>query len=48
VIRSSGPLDVVAVYTTATLARDGTAGQHSSIEVERVRGRRLQAQDTDG
>lgn len=48
VIRSSGPLDVVAVYTTATLARDGTAGQHSSIDVERVRGRQLQAEDGDG
>ena len=48
VIRSAGPLDVVAVYTSATLARDGTAGQHSSIHVERVRGRSLQAQDNDG
>jgi serine protease len=48
VIRSAARLDVVAVYTTATLARDGTASQHSSIEVERVRGRPLQPRDNDG
>jgi hypothetical protein len=48
VIRSTARLDVVAVYTTATLARDGTASQHSSIEVERVRGRPLQPRDNDG
>ena len=48
VIRSTARLDVVAVYTTATLARDGTASQHSSIEVERVRGRSLQPRDNDG
>lgn len=48
VIRSTGRLDVVAVYTSATLARDGTAGQNSSIHVERVRGRRLEAQGDAG
>jgi hypothetical protein len=48
VIRSTGPLEVVAVYTSASLARDGTAGNHSSIHVERVRGRRLEARGDDG
>lgn len=48
VIRSTGPLDVVAVYTSATLTRDGTAGQHSSIHVERVPGRALEAQGDAG
>lgn len=45
VIRSSGPLDVVAVHTSATLARDGTAGQHTSMQVERVRGRAIGTRD---
>jgi hypothetical protein len=48
VIRSTARLDVVAVYTSATLARDGTAGQNSSVHVERVRGRPLQPRDDDG
>lgn len=48
VIRSSAPLDVVAVYTSATLARDGSAGQHTSMDVERVRGRVIRAPDEEG
>jgi hypothetical protein len=40
VIRSPQSLDVTAVYTTATLSADGTAGEHSSIHVEPIRGRR--------
>ena len=42
-IRSTGRLDLVAVYTSATLAPDGTAGEQSSIHVERARGRPLGA-----
>lgn len=48
VIRSSAPLDVVAVYTSATLARDGSAGQHTGMDVERVRGRVIRAADEEG
>ena len=48
VIRSTGRLEVVGVYTSATLARDGTAGQSSSIHVERVRGRPLTARGDAG
>jgi len=39
VIRSPQSLDVTAVYTTATLSADGTAGEHSSIHVEQIPGR---------
>jgi serine protease len=48
VIRSTGRLEVVAVYTSATLTRDGTADQSSSIHVERVRGHRLEARGDAG
>jgi hypothetical protein len=41
VIRSTDELDVIGVYTSATLDRDGVAGEHSSIHVERVPGREL-------
>lgn len=40
VIRSPQSLDVTAVYTTATLSADGTAGEHSSIHVEPIQGRK--------
>jgi serine protease len=40
VIRSPQSLDVTAVYTTATLSADGTAGEHSSIHVEPIEGRK--------
>jgi hypothetical protein len=39
VIRSERSLDVRAVYTTASLNAEGTAEDHSSIEVEQVRER---------
>lgn len=41
VLQSSDPLDVTAVYTTATLGADGKAAAHSSIDVEQIPGRRL-------
>ncbi len=40
VIRSPQSLDVTAVYTTATLSDNGTAGQHSSIDVVQIAGRK--------
>src|SRR5690606_28061580 len=48
VLRSAAPLDVVAVYSSATLARDGSAGQHTGMDVERVRGRVIRAADEEG
>jgi serine protease len=48
VVRSTGRLEVVAVYTSATLTRDGTAGQSSSIHVLRVHGRPLAAPGDEG
>jgi len=48
VIRSTGRLDVVGVYTSATLDRDGVAGEHSSIHIERVPGRRAGGEDNRG
>ena len=40
-------LEVTGVYTTATLNAEGTAEDHSSIHIERVRGRRIKPV-TDG
>ena len=44
VIRSAESLDVTAVYSTAALSREGTAGDHSSIHVEPIRERVLEEQ----
>jgi hypothetical protein len=41
VIQSERSLDVTAVYSTATLSREGVAEHHSSIHVEQIRERRL-------
>jgi serine protease len=47
VIRSPESLDVTAVYSTATMSREGLAGDHSGIHVEQVRERTLGAPATD-
>lgn len=47
-IVSDQQLDVTGVYTTATLNADGTAEDHSSIELERIPERRLErVQETE-
>jgi hypothetical protein len=42
IIESNHALDVTAVYSSATLDQDGGAGDHSSIDVERVYERRVE------
>ncbi len=43
VIQSSADLDVTAVYTTATVDKNGRINDHSSIDVEQIHGRRKEA-----
>jgi hypothetical protein len=47
VIRSPKSLNVTAVYSTATMSREGLAGDHSGIHVEQVRERTLGAPATE-
>jgi hypothetical protein len=44
VLESASSLDVTAVYSTATLDKEGLASAHSSIDVEQIRERRKRAQ----
>jgi hypothetical protein len=47
-IVSDRKLEVTGVYSTATLNAEGTAEDHSSIHVERIRGRLIKVRDEDG